>query len=84
MKALDRFAHVLRSKSATEVRQIATGAKEHPAFRACAWRELKWRGINQPAEPIFITSGMRPDGTLIVHEFATKAEAAAGGFPWAG
>ena len=69
--------------STPDVRRIAKDGKEDVPLRALAWRELRWRN---PAhrQPIVITDGARPDGTLIVHEFATREQAAAAGYPWAG
>lgn len=88
-----KYAPLLRPMSAADVEHIAKDKARDAAWRAAAWRELKRRRPNPSISPrkaapkadsIFITSGMRPDGTLIVFEFATHQAAAAAGFPWAG
>lgn len=92
-KRIAAWAAIMRQLSDGRIRHIANDTHEEAAFRAAAQRELKRRQTptsgqptidNAAPGPIFITDGARPDGSLIVHTFATQADAAAAGYPWAG
>jgi hypothetical protein len=56
----------------------------HKTTRNYATNPLRARRLSSAGEDIVITAGVNQDGSLVVHRFTSRAEAAAAGFGWAG